>query len=69
MPKKDISQLAKFIVDQATGEIPAKPEPTGRAKAGKLGGLKGGDARAKKLTALERSTIAKKAAAKRWSQD
>lgn len=66
MPKKDISQLAKFIVDQATGDAPTVPELTGRAKAGKLGGLKGGDARAKKLTAEQRSEIAKKAAKKRW---
>lgn len=66
MPKKDINQLAKFLVDQATGEAEPAPEPTAKAKAGKLGGLKGGDARAKKLTAQERSEIAKKAAAKRW---
>lgn len=70
MPKKDISQLAKFLVDQATGEIHTKPAPelTGRAKAGKLGGLKGGDARAKKLTAEERSKIASEAAKKRWDK-
>ena len=68
MPKKDLNQLAKFLVDQATGAIPAKPEPTGRAKAGQLGGLKGGDARAKKLTAEQRSEIAKKAADKRWGK-
>lgn len=67
MPKKDINQLAKFLVDQATGEAEPTPELTGRAKAGKLGGLKGGEARAKKLTAQERSEIAKKAAAKRWA--
>ena len=68
MPKKDLSQLAKFIVDQATGEVPPKPVPTGKAKSGQLGGLKGGDARAKKLTAEERSKIAKKAAQSRWSK-
>lgn len=68
MPKKDINQLAKFLVDQATGEVETKPAPelTGRAKAGKLGGLKGGDARAKKLTTEERSKIASAAAKKRW---
>ena len=66
MPKKDLNQLAKFLVDQATGEVPPKPEPTGKAKAGKLGGLKGGDARAKKLTAEDRSKIASNAAKKRW---
>jgi hypothetical protein len=35
---------------------------------GRLGGKKGGIARAKKLTAERRSAIAKKAAAKRWSR-
>ena len=68
MPKKDINQLAKFLVDQATGEAEPTPELTGRAKAGQAGGLKGGEARAKKLTAKERSEIAKKAAAKRWEK-
>jgi len=33
---------------------------------GRLGGLKGGNARAKKLSARERTAIAKKAAAARW---
>lgn len=68
MPKKDINQLAKFLVDQATGEVEPAPDLTGKAKAGQLGGLKGGDARAKKLTAEERSEIAKKAAKARWGK-
>lgn len=39
------------------------------AKAlGRLGGLKGGKARAAKLTAEQRKEIAKKAAAKRWEK-
>lgn len=62
MPKKDMNQLAKFLVDQATGQVEPAPKLTGKAKAGQLGGLKGGDARAKKLTAEERSEIAKRAA-------
>jgi hypothetical protein len=37
-----------------------------RAEAGRKGGLKGGQARASKLTPEQRSEIAKKAAAKRW---
>lgn len=46
-----------------------KPEPKMSKKyAGRLGGLKGGDARAKKLSPEERSSIAKKAAAARWSE-
>jgi hypothetical protein len=36
---------------------------------GRLGGLKGGNARAKSLTAKKRKEIAKKAALKRWKKD
>lgn len=36
---------------------------------GRLGGLKGGKARASSLTAEQRSEIAKKAAVKRWKND
>jgi len=54
----------------ATGQM-EKPEqpPEKNAKAvtlGRLGGLKGGKARAEKLTSEERSEIAKKAADSRW---
>jgi hypothetical protein len=66
----DLNQLAKSIVDQATGEaapLPNEPEKNPAAVAlGRLGGIKGGAARAKKLTAEERSEIARKAAKKRW---
>ncbi len=47
-------------------EQPAK-NPHAQA-LGRLGGLKGGKARAKKLTPAERSEIAKKAAAARWKK-
>jgi hypothetical protein len=69
-PKKmDLNQLAKRIVDEATGEI--QPEEIDEKKkaaieSGRLGGLKGGKARAEKLTPEERSEIAKKAATGRW---
>jgi hypothetical protein len=36
---------------------------------GRLGGLKGGKARAQKLTPKQRSTIARKAAGARWRKD
>lgn len=66
----DLNQLAKWIVDQATGETsPPEPAPEKNKAAqemGRLGGLKGGAARANKLTAEERSEIARKAAAVRW---
>lgn len=65
----DINQRAKSIVDIATGETEdtAKPEKNPAAVAlGRLGGLRGGKARAKSLTAEKRKEIAKNAAAKRW---
>ena len=65
--RKDLNQLAASIVAQATGEEEEQPEKNPAAVAlGKLGGQKGGPARAKKLTAKRRSEIAKKAAAARW---
>ncbi|MCX7170301.1 MAG: histone H1 [Proteobacteria bacterium] len=74
MPKRsstlDLNQLAKRIVDEATGEAPITPAPAEKNKAaqelGRLGGKKGGKARAESLTAQQRSEIAKKAAAVRW---
>ena len=54
----------------ATGQMEKpEPEPEKDAKAvtlGRLGGLKGGKARADKLTPVERAAIAKKAAVTRW---
>ena len=68
--KLDLNQLAKRIVDEATGEAektPAPPKKNAAAVAlGKLGGKKGGAARAAKLTPEQRSEIAKKAATTRW---
>ena len=70
--RKDLNQLAASIVAQATDEEPKQseqPEKNPAAVAlGRLGGLKGGTARAKKLTAKERSEIAKTAAKARWSK-
>lgn len=64
----DINKLAKSIVDLATGNAPREKNPAAVA-LGKLGGLKGGKARAAKLTPEQRSEIAKKAAKKRWEKD
>lgn len=68
----DVNQRAKSIVDIATGETQDSPATSDQLKAaaaalGRLGGLKGGKARAAKLSAKKRSEIAKKAAAARWS--
>ena len=73
---RDANQLAKAVVDIATGEIEDReptPEEQGKDPAavslGRRGGLKGGKARAEKMTAKQRSEIAKKAAEARWEQE
>jgi hypothetical protein len=65
-PKRptDINLLARQIVEEATGQ---KFESTKNPAAVALGGL-GGKARASRLTAEERSRIAKLAAHARWSK-
>jgi len=69
---RDTNQLAKLVADIATGEVVDESPTAGKDPAavalGRKGGLKGGAARAKKLTAEERSVIAKKAAAARWKE-
>lgn len=69
---KDTNQLAKYIVDLATGEKEEPETDTGKnphaVALGRSGGLKGGKARAIKLTAARRKEIAKKAAEKRWAK-
>ena len=63
----DFSVTAFRVVQEATGQI-EKPEkkPFDAKALGRLGGLKGGKARAEKLTPERRSEIAKKAAQARW---
>jgi hypothetical protein len=66
---RDINQLAKMIVDMSTGDAQPDLEPVKNPAAvalGKLGGAKGGPARAAALTPAKRKAIAKKAAAKQW---
>ena len=76
---RDPNALAFEIMKESTGQIekydPAKEEkpvdPTKNPHAvalGRLGGLKGGKARAKKLPSLTRSRIAAKAAKARWGK-
>ncbi len=65
----DLNALAASIVSDATDEDKAEPEDTRDPAAvalGRKGGLKGGRARADKLTAEERSEISRRAARKRW---
>jgi hypothetical protein len=65
----DLSQLAKNIVDKATEQTENTDKPGKNEAAvalGRLGGLKGGKARADSLTPQRRKEIAQKAAEKRW---
>lgn len=66
---RDVNEMAANIIAQMTGEAPRELPPIKNAAAvelGRRGGLKGGKARAKKLSAKKRKEIAKKAAAARW---
>ena len=74
-PKRDFMEVARNIVEHAIGEqmdgkpLP-EPEPDKRnphaVALGRMGGKRGGKARAKALTPQRRSQIAKEAAKKRW---
>ena len=75
MPKhpkrpRDPNQLAKLIVDLATGEkVEAKPEPATPAQEfARSGGKVGGAARARALTSEQRQEIARRAAQRRWAK-
>lgn len=75
----DVAVTAFRVFQEAIGEKPEPtteeaPEPTAEERhaaavaLGRLGGKKGGKARAAKLTADRRREIAKKAAAARWKK-
>ena len=73
MPKrssspKDINQLAASIVAESTGPTPQREKNPAAVALGRLGGLKGGNARAEKLSAEQRKKIARMAAGARWSK-
>jgi hypothetical protein len=68
----DINLLASQIIAEAIGEAKQeeKPEKNPAAVAlGRLGGLKGGKARAEKLSPKKRKEIAKNAAKARWGKE
>lgn len=67
--RRDFSQVAFDIVQQATGEAPKRGELTGKKADSRKGGLAGGKARAKTLSPEKRSEIARKAAQIRWEAD
>jgi hypothetical protein len=61
----DLNQMAHRIVRESTE--PKSPESAAQAN-GRVGGLKGGKARAEKLSPEKRSEIARKAAQARWTR-
>jgi hypothetical protein len=69
----DPNQVAWRIVQQATGQMPKQqPEPveeSPRVTIARAAGLKGGKARAEKLTPERRKAIAKNAVEKRWRKN
>jgi hypothetical protein len=75
--KRDFMEVGRAIVEQAIGEhLDGTPLEKGEiankneiaVAVGRLGGLKGGRARAAKLTPVQRREIAQKAAAVRWKK-
>jgi hypothetical protein len=78
MPKRsrkpaDLNRLAASIVGEATGEGAEQEQPLHQKNAaavelGRAGGLKGGKARAAKMTPKQRSEAARKAALARWAK-
>jgi hypothetical protein len=74
---RDFAAIARHVVEKAIGErfdgTPLPDPDAGKNPAavalGKLGGAKGGKARAAKLSPAKRKQIAKIAARKRWGKD
>ena len=74
----DVAQNALRVIEQATGaelkpvlktlSFPPRKKNPAAVALGKLGGMKGGRARAAKLTAQERKEIAQRAAKARWGK-
>ena len=73
---RDFASIARAVVEKAIGEhldgTPLEDPDAGKNPAavalGKLGGAKGGKARAEKLSPTKRTAIAKKAAKARWGK-
>lgn len=67
--RRDANQLAASIVAQVTEAAQEAPAKNPAAVAlGRMGGLKGGKARARALTPTQRAQIAQKAAHARWGK-
>lgn len=63
---RDVNVLAASIVEEATGEDEEPLKNPAAVELGRLGGRKGGPARARKLSKTRRSEIARRAAEVRW---
>ncbi len=70
--QKDATEVARHVFDAVVPDAelfePKKGKHPAAVALGRLGGQKGGPARATKLTKEQRIAIAKKAAAKRWKR-
>jgi hypothetical protein len=70
--KPDVNQMAANLIDAISGELPEeqldKTKNPAAVALGKLGGLKGGKARAAKLSSKRRKEIARQAAIARWKK-
>jgi hypothetical protein len=62
----DVIGNAVHIMRIATGEIPETTPKSGGKEYAREGGIKGGKARAEKLSPKRRAEIARKAATARW---
>lgn len=76
MPKRssirkslDPNQLAARVVADATGQPRKRRKNPAAVALGRMGGVKGGKARAQSLSPEERSSIAKRAAQARWKRE
>ena len=71
---RDLNQWAKLMADLATGQVqepastPSTKDPLA-VELGRRGGLKGGKARAAKMTKKQRIVSARKAAKSRWARE
>lgn len=73
MPKRrkkaeDVNETAHRVVAEATGEIEKHKKNPAAVALGRLGGAKGGKARADSLTPERRKEIAARAAMARWEK-
>ena len=63
---RDPNQLAKSIVDLVTADV--QPKESAKVSRSRKAGLAGGPARAKSLSEVRRTQIAKAAADARWKK-